>query len=180
MARDIYNISSLGRAPRKFRFIIIHDTNCQWKDYQPFKIDKNTYQSGPMRSRFKIMKNFDEMPYHFLCEKMGDNYQTIIGRPLQYSCVHEYPDMDALYSEFGIHVCLLGNYNNMVATDKLYQQLAYRVICPMMRTFRIVKSNIYLHAEITKNSDYSDCPGFNFRKDLLLSFMHKYMVGVSG
>lgn len=177
MARDIYTISNLGRAPRRFKFIIIHDTNCHWKDYQPFKVDRNLFQSGPMRARFKIIKNFNEMPYHFVCEKIGENYQTFLGRPLQYSCEHEYPDMDDNYSKYGIHICVMGNYNIMACTEKLYQQLSYRVICPMMRTFRIRKSNIYLHADVTKNSDYNDCPGFNFRKDLLFGFMNKYLMG---
>jgi hypothetical protein len=180
MAKDIYTISNLSRAPRRFKNIIIHDTNCQWKDYQPFKIDRNVYQSGPMRARFKTFKNFNEMPYHFVCEKIGENYQTFLGRPLQYSCEKEYSDMDALYSRYGIHICIMGNYNTMCVIDKLYQQISYRVICPMMRVYRIPKSNIYLHSDVTNNPDYNDCPGFNFRKDLLMMYMNKYRSGLSG
>jgi hypothetical protein len=179
MARDIYTISNLIQAPRRFKFIIIHDTNCQLKEYQQFKIDKNTFQSGPLRARFKITKSYNDVPYHFVCEKIGENYQTFLGRPLQYSCEKEYPDIDSTYSRYAVHICLMGNYNNMACPTNLYQQLAYRVICPMMKVYRIHKSRIFLHAEVTKNSDFNDCPGFNFRKDALFAFMNKFRMGTA-
>lgn len=179
MSQDIYNIAQMVRAPKRFKYIIIHDTNCQWKDYQPFKVDKNLFQSGPMRARFKITKNFNEMPYHFVCEKIANNYQTFLARPLQYSCELEYPDLDVLYRRYGIHICVMGNYNAITSTAKLYQQLCYRVICPMMKTFRIRRSNIFLHGEVTKKDEFKDCPGFHFNKDTLFAFMNKYLMGTS-
>ena len=177
MAVDLYTPTKLGIAPRKFFFIIIHDTNCQWEMSDYYKIDKGMFQAGPMRARFRNEKHYDEFPYHFIVERIGENFQTIVGRPLQYSCKNEYPDIDTYYSKYGIHVCLMGNYNGNFVLPKMYQQLAYRVICPMMKAYRITKSRILTHGEISK--EHPDCPGFNFSKQTLFAFMTKFLIGVN-
>lgn len=178
MAVEIFHPSRLFKAPRRFKFIIIHDTSCQWENTNIFSIDKKMFQSNPMRARFRSQKQYYETPYHFICEKIGDSYQTVMGRPLQYSSFIEFPDIDRHYSENAIHVCLMGNYNILSHSAKLYEQLAYRVLCPMMKVYRIPRDRIYLHGELSNT--HSDCPGFNFSKTTLYAFMVKYMMGVQG
>ena len=173
---DQYIPSLLERAPKRYKYIIIHDTSCQNDTNGMFKIDKKMFQTGAMRSRFRSIKNYYDMPYHFVCERIGQNYQTVVGRPLQYSCYKAYPDIDRHYAQNAIHICLMGDYNVLSHSIKLYQQLAYRVICPMMKTFKINRSRVYLHGELSKK--HSDCPGFNFNKNLLLAYMSKFLMGV--
>lgn len=177
MAADMYQPLYLTKAPRRFRFIIIHDTNCQWQKNNIYKIDNNLFQAGPMRARFKLEKRWWESPYHFICEKIGENYQTILGKPLQYSSENEFPDLDNTYSRFGIHVCVMGNYNIMAHKPKMYEQLCYRVIAPMLRQYRIPKSNIFLHGELSK--EHMDCPGLGFSKQALLAYLARFLMGIA-
>jgi len=177
MATDLYTPTMLDKAPRRFRYIIIHDTSCHWDHHNTYKIDMNLFQAGPMRARFKSEKRYHEMPYHFVCEKIGSNYQTFIGRPLQYSCIKEYPDLDNMYAKFGIHVCVMGSYMQMNQVTKMYEQLCYRVIAPMMKTFKIPKSRIFMHGELSK--EHVDCPGFNFSKNTMMTFLTKYLMGTT-
>lgn len=177
MAIEMFQPTRLFKAPRRFRYIIIHDTSCQWDKSNIFSIDKRMMQTSPMRARFRSQKQYWELPYHFVCEKIGENYQTLLGRPLQYASFLEFPDIDRHYAQNAIHVCLMGNYNILSHTAKLYEQLAYRVLCPMMKTYRINRSRIFLHGELSKT--HPDCPGFNFSKQTLYTFMAKYQLGTS-
>ncbi len=172
---DMYVPLMLTKAPRKFRYIIIHDTNCQWQNFNNFKIDNNLFQAGPMRARFKTDKNYYEMPYHYVCEKIGNNYQTFVGRPLQYSCEREFPDIDHYKTRYAIHVCIMGNYNVMSHTPKMYEQLCYRVIGPMMKLYRIPRSRVFFHGDLSK--EHTDCPGFNFSKNAMFAYMSRFMIG---
>jgi len=175
MAIEAFMPTRLFKAPRRFKYMIIHDTSCQWENSNIFSIDKRMFQTSPMRARFRSIKKYYELPYHFICEKIGENYQTLVGRPLQYSCFLEFPDIDRHFSEYSIHICLMGNYNILSHTAKMYEQLAYRVICPMMKTYRINRSRIFLHGELSKQ--HSDCPGFHFSKQALFAYMAKYQMG---
>ena len=177
MATEVFLPSRLFRSPRRFKYMIIHDTSCQWDKINLFSVDKRLFQTSPMRARFRSQKQYYELPYHFICEKIGENYQTIVGKPLQYSSFLEFPDIDRHYAEHAIHICLMGNYNILTHTAKLYEQLAYRIICPMMKTYRIPRSRIFLHGELSK--EHSDCPGFHFSKQTLYVFMSKYQLGAT-
>lgn len=177
MAIDIYTPTALEKAPKRYRYIVLHDTNCQWKNYNTYKVDSKSFQTGSMKGRCRSDKHIYDVPYHFICEKIGDNYQTVLGRPLQYSCERSYPDMDNRYAKFSIHVCIMGNYNIMAHQVKMYEQLCYRVLCPMMRDYRIAKSKIFLHGELSK--EHLDCPGFGFNKQIMFAYMTKYLQGTT-
>ena len=178
MAFELYTPSMLERGPRRYYYIIIHDTSCQWPNYDMYKIDKNTFQAGPMRARFKAEMHWYETPYHFICERIGQNYQTVLGRPLQYASFDAFPDINRGICEHSIHVCLMCNYNVLGQTSQLYQQLCYRVLCPMMKAYRISRKRIFLHGELS--DEHPDCPVYRFSKSAMYAYMAKYLQGTPG
>jgi len=164
----------LSKGPKRYYYIIIHDVNCMTSKFNDFKVDSTMPQVNLLRARLRQEKKWFELPYHFVCEKVKDDFETITGRPLQYSCEECYPNMDKKYSRFGIHVCVMGNFNYMVGEPRMYQQLCYRAISPVMKRYRIPKSNIYLHAEVEPSQ--LDCPGFHFSKNHLKAYIQPFLI----
>jgi len=167
-----YKPSMLTKGPLRYRYIIVHDTNCMWKEFNEFKVDTPQSQTNKMRSQFKILKKYDELPYHFVCELVRDDYETVVSRPLQFAFI--YKDLPASISKFAIHVCVMGNYNIIGDDVRMYQQLCYRVLSPMMRVYHIPKTHIYLHGELS--STQMDCPGLKFDKNKLISYLPPFSI----
>lgn len=167
-----YKPVMLTKGPFRYKYIIIHDINCIGKNNSEFKVDRNFAQIGKLRSRLKIEKKYDELPYHYVCEKVGDDYETFASRPLQFSC--EFPDINYSYTHFAVHILVMGNFNILAGETRMYQQMCYRVISPMIRFFKIPRNNIILHGEISR--DQLDCPGFNFDKHQLKSFLTPFII----
>ena len=160
--------------PRRYHYIVIHDTNCMCEKFNDFRIDNTAFQTNKLRYRIYQMKKFFELPYHFVCERILDDYQTIAGRPLKYSCEDCYPGMDKNFSRFGIHICIMGNYNYTAGDARMYQQICYRALTPVMKQYRIPKSRIFLHGEI--DPKHLDCPGFNFSKQYLKAYIQPFLI----
>jgi hypothetical protein len=112
-----------------------------------------------------------DLNYHFIVEKIKDDYETLFGRPLNAIC--EYDDIVSPY-DAAIHVGVMGNFNFDIPPERLYKQIAYRVLGPMMMYFRIDKSKILLHREVS--SDQAECPGTNFNKARLLSYVKTMVI----
>lgn len=167
----------LPKGPRRYRYIILHDTNCMCSEFNDFKIDTNLFQSNHLRYRMRQRKKWFELPFHFVCEKIIDDYQTVVARPTQYSCEDCYPEMDRLFSRFGIHICIMGNFNVVSEDPRMYQQICYRAITPVMKQYRIPKSNILLHCDV--ESSELQCPGFNFNKSHLKAYIQPFLIAQS-
>ena len=164
----------LPKGPRRYRYIILHDTNCMCQEFNDFKNDGMKFQTNLLRERMRQKNKWFELPFHFVCEKIMDDYHTVVARPTQYSCEDCYPNMDSLFRRFGIHICIMGNFNIMVGDTRMYQQICYRAITPVMKQYRIPKSNILLHGEVEPTK--LDCPGFNFSKQHLKAYLLPFMV----
>ena len=164
----------LPRAPKRFRYIVLHDTNCMCAEFNEFKVDRSVFQTNQLRERMRQKNKWYELPFHFVCERILDDYQTIVARPTQYSCEDCYPGMDKLYSRFGIHICIMGNFNVLTGEPRMYQQLCYRAVSPVMRQYRIPRGNIFLHCEV--QPDQIQCPGFNFSKDHLKAYIQPFLI----
>lgn len=164
----------LPKGPRRYRYIILHDTNCMCHRFNDFKIDGSTFQTNKLRGRVYQDKKLFELPYHFVCEKVLDDYQTIVARPTQYSCEDAYLGLDKNFSRLGIHICIMGNYNYVAEDVRMYQQLCYRAITPIMKQYRIPKGNIYLHGEL--DPKHLDCPGYHFSKQHLKAYIQPFLI----
>ena len=164
----------LPRGPRRYHYIVLHDTNCMCKAFNDFKVDRVQYQTNRLRERLRQDRKLFELPFHYVCEKVMDDYMTSVARPVQYSCEDVFQDLDYKFSRYAIHICVMGNFNTITGTTRMYQQLCYRAIAPVMKTYRIPKANIFLHGEL--NSQSLDCPGFNFSKQHLLAYLPPFLI----
>ena len=164
----------LPRGPRRYRYIVLHDTNCMCHKFNDFKNDTTHFQTNKLRYRIRQERKWYELPYHFVCEKILDDYETVTGRPLKYSCEDCYPDLPSNFARLAVHICVMGNFNVMVGDTRMYQQICYRAITPVMSLYRIPKGNIYLHGEL--NPGQLDCPGFNFNKNHLKAYIQPILV----
>lgn len=164
----------LTRGPKRYKYVVIHDMNCQMHLLNKFKIDNDQFQTNDSRAELYKNKKYYELPYHYVCEKIKDDYQTIVARPLQFSCETEYPDLDKLYGRFGVHICVMGNFNIIGTEPRLLQQICYRALTPVMKIYGIMKSNVYLHGELS--SENIDCPGYNFTKQKLMAYISPFLI----
>lgn len=161
-----YKPSLFERINIKPRYIVIHDINCEFDGLAEFQTLSNQFRTGKLRdTNFLFNAEFD-LNYHFVVEKVLDDYETVVGRPLWAVCEHE--DIVSPYDK-AFHVLMLGNFNDINPDDRFYRQMAYRAVSPLMVMFRIPIGNIVLHSEISNSKDKVQCPGSLFSIDKLTS-----------
>ena len=104
-------------------------------------------------------KGWDELGYHFVIGNGTDsgNGQVEVGPrwPKQKWGAHaKTPNNE--YNDFGIGICLVGNFDIERPTPQQMQSLA-RLTAYLMRTYHISGNNILGH----KDTKQTDCPGKN-------------------
>ncbi|MFW6001895.1 MAG: hypothetical protein ACOCQD_00990 [archaeon] len=116
-----------------------------------------------MKLNYRLNQETD-LPYHFVIDMFKEDYQVVAAKPLFTKVTFD--DLDPIY-ETDIHVGLLGDYDHDLPKNRLYKVLAYRLLIPLMRVFRLTEDRVYLHYEISNDSEVI-CPGeFIDRKKLL-------------
>ena len=160
----------LPKAYKKFKYVIIHDFTCQFNTIDKARVDNKLAQIQGVRLYNWMFQNSYELPYHFVCEKIYNDFETIMARPFCYYC--EYSDIPDQYLN-SIHIAIAGNYNNMNVHQRAYQQMAYRSISSVLRWFNIPINRVLMHWEVSKD-DKLHCPGDAFKKDRLLSAIKQY------
>lgn len=153
------------KATKKFRYIIIHDLSCRFSKVDGTKTDTNKISSSYLRSVNWVFNDEFDMPFHFLCEKVGKDFETIMGTPFCYRCI--YDDIPSQY-DASIHIALGGNFSVIQPSTRSYQQIGFRSIASIMRWFRIPFGHIHLHREISTDKENA-CPGKLFDKNRFMS-----------
>ena len=163
--------NSLYTYTQKFhKYIIIHHTDELNLNTGNVIIDKPSFQLNSLaKSFYQLEKMY--LPYHFVIEKVGDEYINMVTAPLLTK--HEFLDMDDKYQN-GIHIALLGNYNMDTVDQKLYDVLNLRIIIPMMKTYNILEDNILKHSDVSFFPDMK-CPGDNFNLAKLKNSLRSHM-----
>ena len=160
-----YRPRSLPIARRRFKYIVIHDVSCQFEGITEFYTDNVTFQTGKLRSNDFILNGNIDLNYHYVVEKVQDDFQTIVGRPLYALC--EYDDIDPKF-EYSIHIAMMGSYDYIKPEERFYKQMAYRCIVPLMKIYRIAPPQVFMHHEI---SEQGGCPGALFNGGMLQSYL---------
>ncbi len=169
-----YKIQSFQKIKGVPRYIILHDTTCKFEDMPEFLSDTNKFQVNHLKDDNFILYGEYDINFHYIVTKVDDEYQTILGRPISVQC--KYNDIHPQY-EKSIHIGMMGNMNTIRPTGRYYQQLAYRIISPMIHMFKISLSNIITHKQATNSS--KQCPGTLFKINDLLAQV-KPMLNVRG
>lgn len=163
--------NSLYKYTSKFhKYIIIHHTDELKLNTGSVLMDRPSFQ---LNSLAKSYYDLDKMmlPYHFIIEKVGDEYINMAVAPLLTK--QEFLDMDDKYQN-GIHIALLGNYNMDTVDRKLYDVLNLILIIPMMKTYNIQEDNILRHSDVSFLPD-NNCPGENFNLAKLKNSLRSHM-----
>lgn len=154
MTKIILRPSLLKVRRQSVKWIIIHHTAEIYENPEA-RIDNTKYQLPGIFKGVLELKQGD-VNYHYVIEKIKEDYVAITTRPFPYLC--EWEDIPSDINNRAIHVGLLGNYDLKIPEKRMYDILAYRVLNPMMKMFNITPSKIKLHKEVsTDDSVY--CPG---------------------
>ena len=153
------------KATKKFRYIIIHDLSCRFSNLDRAKTDSRKAASSHLRSYNWIFNDEFDLPFHFLCERVGKDYETVMGTPFCYRCIFD--DIPSVY-DASIHIALAGNFSVNQPSQRSYQQMGYRSIASIVKWFKLPLSHIMLHHEVSKDKEHS-CPGPMFDKNRFLA-----------
>jgi hypothetical protein len=115
--------------------------------------------SAAVFDRMHRAKGWDELGYHFVIGNGTDsgNGQIEVGSrwPKQKWGAHA-KTPDNQYNDYGIGICLVGNFDIEQPTPQQMQSLA-KIVSYMMKTYHIPASHVIGH----KDTKSTDCPGKN-------------------
>jgi hypothetical protein len=154
MAKILLRPSLLKIRRKSVKWIIIHHTSEMYENPEA-RIDNTKYQLPGIFKGVLELKQGD-VDYHYVVERIKEDYVAIATRPIPYLC--EWPDIPDDINKRAIHIALLGNYDFQIPTKRLYDILAYRLLNPMMKMFGITPNRIKLHKDVS-NSKEIYCPG---------------------
>lgn len=164
------------RPKKKFRYIIVHDINCQFgENEENFYYDQKRFQTQELRGRNFALTGDPELPYHFMIEYTLKDYESIICRPLSLMC--QFEDIESPY-DMSIHVGMMGSFSYNFPDNRYYKQMAFRCITPLMKLYRISINRVFLHHEVSTDKE-CNCPGSFFDKNSFISQL-KPMMTVKG
>lgn len=153
------------------KYIIIHHTIELYKDPDS-KIDNPKYQL-PGLFKGVLEKKQADVNYHYVIEKIKEDFIPIICRPLPYLC--EFEDINPNINNRSIHISFLGTFDFKIPEKREYEVLAFRLLNPMLKMFRLSPSKIKLHNEVSNNKDLT-CPGIFFNKEIMIAMTRKFLV----
>lgn len=165
-----FRVSRLNIRKTKVQYVILHHTWCQYP-IPELKMDNAQYQMPKLYKQVMEQKIAD-VNYHYVLEQVKDDFITNVCRPFVSLC--DYPDIHPNINRKGLHVALLGNYDVDLPDKRAYEVLAYRLLSPFMKMFSLSPSRIYLHSEISDEEE--SCPGEFFSKEVIISFIKRYLM----
>ena len=149
------------------RYVIVHDISCQVPSAAELRLDNEKYQTNLLRTREFTEQMEPDVNYHFVVEKIKNEYEILLGRPFAVHC--NYEDIINPYN-FAFHVCVMGHYDYDIPERRMYQKMCYAIFAPIMRMYKIPPQRIFLHSEISTDKKLK-CPGTFFDKKLLMSYL---------
>ncbi len=158
----------------KPKYIIIHDSNCLNHTDAALITTSREPTVGNLKINNIVKNGDDDYNYHFIVDKIGDDYEVIAGRPMNIHC--HFDNIDKAYED-SIHVIILCDLNVDMPDNRLYKILAYRCLAPLVKMLKIASDPskaVFFHDEIETKSD-KRCPGDFLAKELLLSQIRRYL-----
>lgn len=170
MAKIPLRPSRLKIRRQSVRWIIIHHT-AEIYERPDVKSDSSNYQLSGIFSGVLELKDAD-VNYHYVIEKVKDDYIAVATRPIPYLC--EWDDIPDDINNRAIHIAVLGNLDFKIPPLREYQILAYRVVNPLLKIFHLPPGKIKLHKEVSNETIY--CPGEFFDKDRLIAQVRRFVI----
>lgn len=163
--------SMLKLRRQSVKWIILHST-IEMYDLPQARIDTPKYQTSAL---FKgvLEKKQGDVNYHYVVEKIKEDYVPIVLRPFPYMC--EWDDIRPDINNRSIHIALLGDYNFTIPSKRLYEILAYKLLNPFMKMYRLSPSRIKFHREVSDNKDLT-CPGDFVDPAIIEAMVRKFVL----
>ena len=140
-------------------------------DIPEAKIDNQKFQlSGISKGVLELIEG--DINYHYIVDKIDEDYQPIVCRPFVYLC--DWNDIQPDINNSAIHIALLGSYDFVIPPKRLYEVLSYRLLNPMLKMFNITPNKIKLHKDVS-DEDIS-CPGDFIDPIVIESMVRKYVM----
>jgi len=155
----------------KVQWIILHHTSELYKN-PASKIDNAKFQVQGLSKGVLEMKHSD-VNYHYVIEKIDEEYYPFVCRPFVYLC--EWDDIDPNINNRAIHIALLGNYDFKVPQKRMYEVLAFRVLNPMMKMFKISPKRIKMHRDVSSNKELT-CPGDFIDPEVVETMVRRFVI----
>lgn len=153
-------------SPRPWRFIVIHHS-------------ATDSGSAAQFDRAHRDKGWDELGYHFVIGNgrgSRDGMVEVGPRwPRQKWGAHA-KTPDNQYNDYGIGICLVGNFDNTRLTAAQEASLA-RLVAYLMRTYNIPASRVIGHKDTGRSTD---CPGRNLSIARIRSLSTRMLAEVDG
>ncbi len=162
---------SLLKIRRRTKWIILHHTSEKY-DIPSSRIDNPKYQ---MPGIFKgvLEKKEGDINYHYILDKIKEDYVSVVCRPIVYLC--DWDDIHPDINNSAIHIGLMGNYDFKIPDRRLYEILAFRVLNPLLKVFNLAPNKIKLHSEVSDNKDLT-CPGDFVDRAVVESMVRRYVI----
>ena len=93
--------------------------------------------------------------YHFGIERVGNDYQVLVGRMMNESGAH-CPERGM--NRISLGICFIGDYDAEEPPHEMWL-LGQELVRSLMDVFKIPKANILGHYEL---APYKSCPGVRF------------------
>ena len=170
MAKILLRPSLLQIRRQSVKWIIIHHTAEMYVQPEA-KIDTSKYQLPALFSGV-LEKKQGDINYHYVIEKVKEDYIAIVTRPTVYLC--EWDDIPININKRAVHVAMLGSYDLKLPEKRLYDVLAYRVINPMLKIYGIPPSKIKLHSEVSEED--ITCPGEFVDKGRIITAVRRFVI----
>lgn len=159
--------SDLKLSSKKPTHIIIHHTH----EIAPnMPTDTDGFTLPVLQKNIYSFQRKNKLGYHIIIERFKADYFPIVCQPWFTDC--HWDDLDKEYDSC-IHIAFSGNFELDMLMDRAYRVLAFQLLVPLSRYFRITKDRIVLHKEIS-NDKTVVCPGEFFDRNRMEEYYHTY------
>jgi len=155
----------------KPQWIILHHTIELYKNPES-KLDNAKFQVKGLSKGVLELKQAD-INYHYVIDKIEEDYQAIVCRPFVYLC--EWDDIKPSINNRAIHIALMGSYDFRVPHKRLYEILAFRLLNPMLKMFSLSPSRIKLHKDVSSNKELT-CPGDFIDSEVVETMVRRFII----
>jgi len=156
---------------QSIKFIILHHTVEMYPQPEA-RIDNPKYQLPALFKGVMEQKTGD-INYHYVVEKIKEDYVPIVTRPFVYLC--KWDDIDVNINNRAAHIALLGSYDFKIPEKRCYEILAFRLLNPMLKMFGLSPSRIMFHREVSKDKDLT-CPGDFIDKEVIIAMVRRFVI----
>ena len=170
MAKILLRPSLLQIRRQSVKWLIVHHTSEMYVRPEA-KIDSPKYQLPALFSGV-LEKKQGDINYHYVVDKIKEDYVAIVTRPSVYLC--EWDDIPFNINKRAVHVALMGSYDFKLPEKRMYDVLAYRLLNPMLKMYGLAPSRIKLHRDISEEE--ITCPGEFVELSRIITSVRRFVV----